>query len=51
MEQESLEQKIGIGTSGWSYPTGPGKWTGMFYPPILHGGARALCGEAKGDSP
>ncbi len=21
-----------IGTSGWSYPTGQGKWTGVFYP-------------------
>lgn len=33
MEEESLEQKIRIGTSGWSYPTGPGRWTGIFYPP------------------
>lgn len=22
-----------IGTSGWSYPTGKGKWDGVFYPP------------------
>ena len=21
-----------IGTSGWSYPSGPGKWNGIFYP-------------------
>ena len=21
-----------IGTSGWSYPTGKGKWNGIFYP-------------------
>ena len=21
-----------IGTSGWSYPTGKGKWNGVFYP-------------------
>ena len=21
-----------IGTSGWSYPTGKGKWNGLFYP-------------------
>jgi uncharacterized protein YecE (DUF72 family) len=21
-----------IGTSGWNYPTGPGKWNGIFYP-------------------
>jgi uncharacterized protein YecE (DUF72 family) len=24
---------IRIGTAGWSYPTGEGKWTGIFYPP------------------
>ena len=24
--------KIYIGTSGWSYPTGPNKWKGIFYP-------------------
>lgn len=23
---------IRIGTSGWSYPTGPGTWNGVFYP-------------------
>ena len=23
---------IYVGTSGWSYPTGEGKWTGVFYP-------------------
>ena len=21
-----------IGTSGWNYPTGKGKWNGLFYP-------------------
>jgi uncharacterized protein YecE (DUF72 family) len=24
---------IHIGTSGWSYPTGEGRWDGIFYPP------------------
>jgi uncharacterized protein YecE (DUF72 family) len=24
---------VRIGTSGWSYPSGKGKWTGVFYPP------------------
>jgi uncharacterized protein YecE (DUF72 family) len=24
--------EIRIGTSGWSYPTGPGAWDGIFYP-------------------
>jgi len=24
---------VRIGTSGWSYPTGEGKWTGVVYPP------------------
>ena len=23
---------VRIGTSGWSYPSGPGKWNGLFYP-------------------
>ena len=23
---------IRIGTSGWHYPTGPGRWNGVFYP-------------------
>jgi len=26
------QAKIYIGTSGWSYPKGEGKWTGYFYP-------------------
>ncbi len=26
------EEDIRIGTSGWSYPTGPGTWNGVFYP-------------------
>ena len=25
--------ELRIGTSGWSYPTGKGKWDGIFYPP------------------
>jgi len=25
--------ELRIGTSGWSYPTGKGKWNGLFYPP------------------
>jgi uncharacterized protein YecE (DUF72 family) len=24
--------ELRIGTSGWSYPTGPGRWNGIFYP-------------------
>lgn len=28
---------IYIGTSGWSYPTGYGKWKGIFYPPKWSG--------------
>lgn len=24
---------VRVGTSGWSYPTGEGKWTGVIYPP------------------
>jgi uncharacterized protein YecE (DUF72 family) len=24
--------EVRIGTSGWSYPTGPGSWNGIFYP-------------------
>lgn len=26
-------KNIGIGTSGWSYPSGHGTWNGIFYPP------------------
>jgi uncharacterized protein YecE (DUF72 family) len=26
-----------IGTSGWSYPRGQGKWTGVFYPKVVKG--------------
>ena len=32
--------RIRIGTSGWSYPSGPGAWTGIVYPP-RRGGRRA----------
>lgn len=28
----SIQAKIYIGTSGWSYPKGEGTWTGYFYP-------------------
>ena len=28
---------IRIGTSGWSYPSGPGTWAGVFYPPGARG--------------
>ena len=24
--------KLRIGTSGWSYPSGGGRWNGLFYP-------------------
>jgi uncharacterized protein YecE (DUF72 family) len=37
---------IRIGTSGWSYPSGKGAWTGVFYPPKPPGKAR---GGAKFD--
>ncbi len=23
---------VHVGTSGWSYPSGPGTWNGIFYP-------------------
>jgi uncharacterized protein YecE (DUF72 family) len=32
-----LNSNIYIGTSGWSYPTGFGKWKGIFYPPKWSG--------------
>ncbi len=28
----ACQSKLYIGTSGWSYPKGEGKWTGYFYP-------------------
>jgi uncharacterized protein YecE (DUF72 family) len=31
--------EVRIGTSGWSYPSGPGAWNGIFYP-ARRGGAR-----------
>lgn len=37
--------EIRIGTSGWSYPTGPGTWNGIFYP-SGRGGSR---GRHAGD--
>jgi uncharacterized protein YecE (DUF72 family) len=36
---------IRIGTSGWSYPSGPGTWNGIFYPPGPRGGRRAKFDE------
>ncbi|HXH04990.1 MAG TPA: DUF72 domain-containing protein [Vicinamibacterales bacterium] len=27
-----MQGEIRVGTSGWSYPSGPGTWTGIFYP-------------------
>ncbi len=32
-----MNNTIYIGTSGWSYPTGYGKWKGVFYPPKWSG--------------
>jgi len=29
----SVSGELRIGTSGWNYPTGKGKWDGIFYPP------------------
>jgi len=26
------ENRVRLGTSGWSYPSGPGTWNGIFYP-------------------
>jgi len=31
--------EVRIGTSGWSYPSGPGTWKGIFYPPKQRGRA------------
>jgi len=36
-------QRIQVGTSGWNYPRGRGKWTGIVYPPPrARGGADEL---------
>jgi len=32
VQKMAHQAKIYIGTSGWSYPKGEGKWTGYFYP-------------------
>jgi uncharacterized protein YecE (DUF72 family) len=32
--------QIRIGTSGWNYPTGKGRWNGIFYPAKTRGGAK-----------
>lgn len=29
----AVSGELRIGTSGWNYPTGKGKWDGIFYPP------------------
>jgi len=31
-----------IGTSGWSYPNGPGKWSGVFYPKNVTGNQQLI---------
>ena len=30
------DSSIRIGTAGWSYPSGPGAWTGIVYPDGVH---------------
>ena len=37
-----MRSEIRIGTSGWSYPSEPGAWSGVFYPPggRGHGGGK-----------
>jgi uncharacterized protein YecE (DUF72 family) len=37
--------EIRIGTSGWSYPSGPGTWNGIFYPSRARGGRSAKVDE------
>lgn len=37
--------EVRIGTSGWSYPSGPGTWNGIFYPPRSRNGRRARFDE------
>jgi len=32
MSRASQARRVRVGTSGWSYPTGAGKWNGIFYP-------------------
>ena len=34
--------ELKIGTSGWSYPTDPGSWNGVFYPTRVSGRAKKL---------
>jgi uncharacterized protein YecE (DUF72 family) len=35
-----VDGEVRIGTSGWSYPSGPGTWNGLFYPPSASRGSR-----------
>ncbi|MHB9027115.1 MAG: DUF72 domain-containing protein [Armatimonadota bacterium] len=37
--------RIYLGTSGWSYPSGPGKWKGVFYPKRWSGDELAYYAE------
>ena len=39
METRNKMGDLRIGTSGWNYPTGPGTWNGIFYPPKRRGRA------------
>jgi uncharacterized protein YecE (DUF72 family) len=38
---DHMMAEVRIGTSGWSYPTAPGAWTGVFYP----AGGRTAAGQ------
>ena len=38
-------EEMRIGTSGWSYPSGPGTWNGIFYPSAPKGGRRTKVDE------
>jgi uncharacterized protein YecE (DUF72 family) len=38
-------EQVRIGTSGWSYPSGPGTWNGIFYPSGPKGGRRTKFDE------
>src|ERR671927_2004294 len=35
MAEERGTGRVGVGTSGWSYPKAAGTWDGVFYPPGL----------------
>jgi len=40
-----MKTRVYIGTSGWSYPSGYGKWSGIFYPPRCKGDELAYYAE------